>query len=115
MYMQNKKKVAIRAQKEFETHFQHSYVCGRLLDHSESSSAYCWSLYKTSYMPRWLSLEDGFYTLQASVTHPNSHEIIADSWGGISAFLVLSDLNSKDSGLRIGNQGVCFFYANYPS
>jgi len=88
--------VVIRSRDDFKEHFQTSYVCGRL---SIVHVSYCWSIYKTDAMPRWVGLDDGFYTLQASVTHPNSNEIIDDSWGDISSFLVLSEVSND---LRIG-------------
>jgi hypothetical protein len=79
--------VAIQAQEEFEEHFKQSYVCGRL---SHAVNSYCWSIYNTRTVPRWVGLDDGFYTLQASVTHPNTNEIISESWGRVSSFSVLS-------------------------
>mmetsp|Transcript_26232 Transcript_26232/g.34122 ORF Transcript_26232/g.34122 Transcript_26232/m.34122 type:complete len:292 (-) Transcript_26232:115-990(-) len=55
--------VVIRSRDDFKEHFQTSYVCGRL---SIVHVSYCWSIYKTDAMPRWVGLDDGFYTLQGS-------------------------------------------------
>jgi len=88
----------------FEEHFKGAFICAALDGvgtdggggESETRGSglggghACWPLFNVTRGPRFVAVPDGFHTLDAVVTHPNSGEEIGESWSVTRAFLTLA-------------------------
>ena len=99
----------------FEEHFGSAFVCAGLDSDGSSGGdgigsrpggSFCWPLFNVSMSPRWLGVAEGFHTLNAAVSHPNTGEAIPESWAKTRAFLTFGGdtaTTSRDGRLLLGD------------